>query len=48
MEQFMETFEDNKKEEISRLEVLEGNIVSLLEKISRNLSYFENLPRLVN
>ena len=45
MEQFMETFEQNKQEETSRLKEMENNIVALLDKTSRNMSYFGNLPK---
>ena len=45
MEQFMENFEQNRQEEIKRLEDMENNNVAMLEKISRNLSHFGNLPK---
>ncbi|XP_042224625.1 intraflagellar transport protein 74 homolog [Homarus americanus] len=44
MEQFLTTFEQNKQEELSRLEILENNNVALLEKLSRHLAHFKHLP----
>ncbi|KAK8749313.1 hypothetical protein OTU49_015793 [Cherax quadricarinatus] len=44
MEQFLATFEENKEEELKRLESLETNNVAVLEKISRHLAHFKHLP----
>ncbi|XP_045608252.1 intraflagellar transport protein 74 homolog isoform X2 [Procambarus clarkii] len=44
MEQFLATFDENKQEELKRLETLENNNVSLLEKLSRHLAHFKHLP----
>ena len=45
MDQFLATFEENKSEEILRLDALEKNNVSLLEKLSRNMAHFSFLPK---
>lgn len=45
MDHFLTTFEDAKKEELIRLETLENNNVALLEKLSRHLAHFKQLPR---
>lgn len=45
MDQFLSTYEEAKKEELSRLETLENNNVALLEKLSRHLAHFKQLPR---
>lgn len=45
MDHFLSTFEDAKKEELNRLETLENNNVALLEKLSRHLAHFKQLPR---
>lgn len=44
MDQFLATFEENKLEELKRLESLENNNVALLEKLSRNMAHFSQLP----
>lgn len=44
MDHFLSTFEDAKKEELIRLETLENNNVALLEKLSRHLAHFKQLP----
>ncbi|KAB7495845.1 Intraflagellar transport protein 74-like protein, partial [Armadillidium nasatum] len=44
MQQFMETFDENKREELNKLGNLESNVVAILEKISKNMSHFGNLP----
>ncbi|XP_066960218.1 intraflagellar transport protein 74 homolog isoform X1 [Macrobrachium rosenbergii] len=44
MDQFLATFEENKAEEVKRLEGLENNNVGLLEKLSRNMAHFALLP----
>ncbi|KAK8386714.1 hypothetical protein O3P69_017878 [Scylla paramamosain] len=44
MDNFLATFEASKKEELSRLEVLENNNVALLGKLSRHLAHLKQLP----
>ncbi|MPC73801.1 Intraflagellar transport protein 74 [Portunus trituberculatus] len=44
IDSFLSTFEESKKEELSRLEVLENNNVALLEKLSRHLAHLKQLP----
>ncbi|XP_068222988.1 intraflagellar transport protein 74 homolog isoform X1 [Palaemon carinicauda] len=44
MDQFLATFDENKGEEVKRLEGLEKNNVALLEKLSRNMAHFALLP----
>ena len=45
MEQFFETFEQNRSEEILKLETTEREIVKYLEKISKNQSLIGHMPR---
>jgi intraflagellar transport protein 74 len=44
MDQFLETFESSKQEEVRRLASLEAQNVAMLEKISRALSLVDRLP----
>ncbi|CAL4111956.1 unnamed protein product, partial [Meganyctiphanes norvegica] len=44
MDTFLESFDSNKTEELQRLGELEENNVRLLEKLSRNMQHFGNLP----
>ncbi|RXG55374.1 Intraflagellar transport protein 74-like protein [Armadillidium vulgare] len=37
-------FDENKREELNKLGNLESNVVAILEKISKNMSHFGNLP----
>ena len=44
MDQFLDSFEDAKQQELARLQELEDQIAALLESMSRNLSAVGHLP----
>ena len=44
MDQFLNTFEQTKTQELERLEELEGQIISLMDGMSRNLNVVGHLP----
>ncbi|PVD22763.1 hypothetical protein C0Q70_16019 [Pomacea canaliculata] len=44
MDEFLNSFEENKAEELKKIAELETNITTLLEHMSRNMGRFTNLP----
>ncbi|NWU39773.1 IFT74 protein, partial [Hylia prasina] len=48
MDNFLETFEDVKKEKLERKAQIEANIVALLEHSSRNLNYMKQISSVTN
>ncbi|XP_013407954.1 intraflagellar transport protein 74 homolog [Lingula anatina] len=44
MNEFLDTFDESKTQEIERISQLEANVVAILEHMSRNLSRFSHLP----
>ncbi|KAG1659677.1 Intraflagellar transport protein 74 [Nymphon striatum] len=48
MSSFLNSFEENNHQEFQRLKDKESSIVDLLERMSRNLSQFQNIPSTVD
>ncbi|XP_076440903.1 intraflagellar transport protein 74 homolog [Babylonia areolata] len=44
MDEFLNTFEENKAQEMRKIAEVEGNITALLSNISQNMGRFTNLP----
>ena len=44
MDTFLSTFDENQSTGLEKKTQLENTIVSLLEKFSRNLGYFQHIP----